>query len=442
MVVRWSWWPLSPERVKVCILGASFRSGASVGALTAGIIRCILSWRADAEITLLDYGDEVDKVPYLHNGRRVWISIANARFSKRFYLKNNIALLLLKALLLRVLPVRIGSRLIARNPVLHSIHEAGIVGSVAGGDSFSDIYGIPRFLYTILPQLLVLALGKPLVQLPQTYGPFKNIFVRAIARQILKRSALVYSREGNGFRHVETLGLKANASKFKFCYDLGCVLEPVPPGTFDVSGLTEKVQTSAFLTGVNVSGLLAMGGYSRRNMFGLRADYVALVEQIITFLIKTKGGSVVLIPHVLGDHGEGDSGACQGVYESLHSAFPGRLAILERACNSNELKAVIGRCDLFIGSRMHACIAATTQCIPTVSLSYSEKFAGVMGTMGMESLVADLKTMDERQVLDVVQNAVEHRDELRSQLEHRIPKVRERALGVFGEIARDGVQTD
>jgi len=425
--------------VKVCILGASFRCGGSIGALTGGVIRSILSWNPDAEITLLDYGDEEDRALHLHEGRPISISIANIRFSKKFYLKNNIALLLLKALLLRVLPAHTRAKVIERNPALRSIQEARIVGSIAGGDSFSDIYGISRFLYLGLPQLLVLIMGKPLVQLPQTYGPFKGRMVRAIARYILKRSVLVYSREANGFRHVESLGLKTNTPKWGFCYDLGCVLEPAPLADLDFSELTSGKQNSDFLAGVNVSGLLAMGGYSRKNMFGLRADYVALIEELITYLIEEKGGSVLLIPHVLGDHGEGDSKACRGAYERLHSAFPGRLAILERKCNSNELKSIIGRCDLFLGSRMHACIAAASQCVPTVSLSYSEKFAGVMETLGVESLVADLRTMDERQVLEVVRFAVEHRDNLRAHLEKRIPDVHAKVLGIFGEIACAGL---
>lgn len=429
---------MNRERVKVCILGASFRCGGSIGALTGGIIRSILSWSPDAEITLLDYGDEEDSVLHQHEGRTVSISIANIRFSKKFYLKNNIALLLVKALLLRVLPTHTRAKVIERNPALRSIHEAQIVGSIAGGDSFSDIYGISRFLYLGLPQLLVLIMGKPLVQLPQTYGPFKDRIVRGIARHILKRSALVYSREINGFRHVESLGLKTSTAKWGFCYDLGCVLEPASLGDLDFPELTGGAQNSDFLAGVNVSGLLAMGGYSRKNMFSLRADYVALIEELITYLIETKDGSVLLIPHVFGDHGEGDSKACRGAYERLHSAFPGRLAILERKCNSNELKSIIGRCDLFLGSRMHACIAAVSQCVPTVSLSYSEKFAGVMGTLGVESLVADLRTMDERQVLEVARYAVEQRRDLRAQLEKRIPDVYAKALEIFREISSSG----
>jgi hypothetical protein len=61
-----------------------------------------------------------------------------------------------------------------------------------------------------------------------------------------------------------------------------------------------------------------------------------------------------------------------------------------------------------------------------------------MKTLGVESLVADLRTMDERQVLEIAQYAVEHRDNLRAQLEERIPDVHAKALGLFGAIASSG----
>jgi len=65
--------------------------------------------------------------------------------------------------------------------------------SIAGGDSFSDIYGLRRFIYVALPQILVLLLGKPLVLLPQTYGPLKGRCSRMIARFIFRRAALICS---------------------------------------------------------------------------------------------------------------------------------------------------------------------------------------------------------------------------------------------------------
>ena len=50
-------------------------------------------------------------------------------------------------------------------------------------------------------------------------------------------------------------------------------------------------------------------------------------------------------------------------------------------------KSHIAGLDVFIGSRMHATIAAFTAGVPTVPVAYSRKFAGFFGSLGYGALV-------------------------------------------------------
>jgi polysaccharide pyruvyl transferase WcaK-like protein len=104
----------------------------------------------------------------------------------------------------------------------------------------------------------------------------------------------------------------------------------------------------------------------------------------------------------------------------------------------SEIKTVINSCDFFIGARMHACIAAVSQCIPAVAIAYSDKFAGVMQTIGIESLVVDPRTMDQAGILKVIDDAYERRTELRRQLEQTMPRVKDAVLRLFD--AADGLR--
>jgi polysaccharide pyruvyl transferase WcaK-like protein len=141
------------------------------------------------------------------NGRTVTVNLVNMRFSKKFYLKNNIALLILLSWILRIVPFRnIREKIIAGNACLARTREANIVAALSGGDSFSDIYGLGRFLYVALPQLFTLSMGKDLVLLPQTIGPFRTAIARRIAAYIISKSRLVYSRDsrrGGGTRNYQ-----------------------------------------------------------------------------------------------------------------------------------------------------------------------------------------------------------------------------------------------
>ncbi|MBI2400688.1 MAG: hypothetical protein HYV23_06500, partial [Deltaproteobacteria bacterium] len=142
------------KQPKVLLLGVSFNTrNMGVGALAAGAIKCIRHSHPGSDIKLLDYG----KMPETHTlkiaGKDELIELINLRFSKKLFLANNVALLIMLAAMARFLPFKSVRRwIIGSNPYLREIDEADMAASIAGGDSFSDIYGLSRFFYVALPQ--------------------------------------------------------------------------------------------------------------------------------------------------------------------------------------------------------------------------------------------------------------------------------------------------
>jgi polysaccharide pyruvyl transferase WcaK-like protein len=326
-------------------------------------------------------------------------------------------------------------KVISGNAWLSRIAEADIVASMAGGDSFSDIYGLGRLVYVALPQILALSMGKRLVMLPQTIGPFKGKVAQHIVKFILKRASIIYSRDYEGLEVIRNLlKMKDEVNgKVRFCNDVGFVMDPVKPMkmSLDLSDLKGK---GIPVVGLNISGLLHMGGYSGDNMFGLKIDYKEFIRDLIDFMIREKNAAVMLVPHVFGTHAESDAVVCEEVYASLKGRYDGRLLIAGGPYNQNEIKYIIGLSDFFIGSRMHACIAALSQNIPTVSIAYSRKFAGVMQTIGVEELVADPRRLEKEEILGIIDKAFDKRDVLKGHLERTMPQVKEKVLHLFGEI--------
>jgi polysaccharide pyruvyl transferase WcaK-like protein len=354
------------------------------------------------------------------------------RFSKKPWQPNHVAWLLAVAALLRLPLFKPWRRkLISRNLTLYLLDQFQMFLSIAGGDSFSDIYGMTRLFYMSLPQILALMLGKPLILLPQTYGPFKSRLSRCIARFILKRARLIYSRDREGLKVVADL-LGRRDARVRFACDMGFALEPLPPST-DVQERLRVLKPKGNLVGFNVSGLLYMGGYNRNNMFGLKTDYPSLLRAILDVLIAKQGCQVLLIPHVFGDdeNSESDVPVCRRLMAELVEKYKGHLHYLEGNFDQHEIKYVIGQCDFFLGSRMHACIAALSQCVPAVGLAYSRKFAGVLDSVGGGSRVVDLRESDEPQVLAAIGQALENKSVLRRELEERMPSIKESVLNLF-----------
>ncbi len=421
------------------LLGATFDTGnLGVNALAAGAVTVARRRFPNARISLLDYGREAKVSTLDVEGQRVELPLVNLRFSWKLWLPNNIATLLLLACVCRLLGASAVAALARRNRWVRDVRQADVALAVSGGDSFSDIYGLGRFMYVALPQLLVMAIGRPLVVLPQTIGPFAERTSRAIARAIVRYATLTYSRDQSGLVELTTLlGSSAAASKARYCNDMAFVVEP--RGRAGAASGDRASGSSAgaarVLVGLNISGLLLMGGYNKNNMFGLTTDYADLVERIVDLLVNQKNADLVLVPHVFSHDAECDVAAARRMQDKLGSAYPGRLSTVSGEHDQSEIKHVIGRCEFFVGSRMHACIAALSQSIPAVGIAYSDKFAGVFDSVGVGHMVADPRRMSAEQIVASIAQAFDARETSRSQLRERMQSVRRNVFALLDEVA-------
>jgi len=74
-----------------------------------------------------------------------------------------------------------------RSGYLYSLFsEADLILDLSAGDSFTDIYGLRRYIYTSLPKLVAIVMKKKLILMPQTIGPFNNRIIKAVSRYIIK----------------------------------------------------------------------------------------------------------------------------------------------------------------------------------------------------------------------------------------------------------------
>jgi polysaccharide pyruvyl transferase WcaK-like protein len=421
---------MGKKNMKVCLLGASFDTGnLGVSALAESSIKIILNRWSDAEIVLLGTGSADGEHCLKLSGREIRVRIFRIRFCKNVFLRSHFCVLLLNAMLLKLLPFRRFRNLLsAMNHYVKILIETDMVFDITGGDSFSDIYGLRRFLiYGFLQKWLVMLFDKELILLPQTYGPFKRSISRMMAKNVLKRANMVYARDKESFEYVQTLFGRHNVNgKLRFVPDIAFVLDPHEPETIDVGALDSMQRENSVVVGLNISGLLYNGGYTRENMFGLKTNYQELIYSIVDFLMADKRLHVLLVPHVLTPSRivEDDPNACRQLYEKLSGKYPGRIFLTQGSYNQNGIKHIIGLCDFFIGSRMHSCIAALSQSIPAVGIAYSKKFHGVFESVGLGDCVADIyRCSRKEELLSIVKAAFEKRDKIRTHLEKIIPKI-------------------
>jgi polysaccharide pyruvyl transferase WcaK-like protein len=424
---------------RVCLMGAPFdTNNRGVSALSSSLVRLVTETLPEATVAFfMGNPEKINKVVNF-SGKDVQIDVINYRLSPRAKVGEHILLLFLLSLLIRLSPLSGIRRMLIRwNARLSAIDSCDVIGVVNGGDSFSDIYGLRRYVFGVLPIIVTILLGKRLVLLPQTYGPYNAWLARAIARWIIVRSSSVLSRDKESIKLIhKLLGDRAGSITAAFCPDVAFTLPSVFPSGYSIYPPADLFDGES-LVGINVNGLLFHGGYTGDNMFGLKFEYKTFILKLIDRLMQETSSRMLLVPHTYGEKGNvnSDPEASMQVYEALKQKYENRLYVLTGEYREHEIKGAIGKCDFFIGSRMHACIAAISQGIPTAAVAYSKKFIGVFEGVGLEHMVVDARALSSDEAITRIVDLFKNHDSEKVSMNQKIDlaknKVRETFKNLF-----------
>lgn len=430
---------MNVDRVNISLVGANLSTGnLGVSALAVSTMKLVITKWPGAVIYLLGVGYKPETKIIEINKTTITISNIPVRYSSNILNNYHILTLFLKtikATLFKKLGVDFNENENDDN-LFSIIYRSDYILDITGGDSFSDIYGLTRFFKSSLLKLLISINKKKVVLMPQTYGPFKHKIAEFLAKVIIKRSTLVYSRDYDGIKYLkEIINKKKFHENICFSPDVAFILDVKKP-ELDLSGLV-KTEEEEFIVGLNISGLLFNGGYTQDNMFELSIDYKEMINRVIDFIMSLDNTKIVFIPHVISDaeeHIENDFTVCKIVYYDNYIKYGSKLILPPFTKCQSEIKYIIGMTDFFIGSRMHSCIAALSQFIPTIGLAYSKKFKGVFETIGMEAYVADLRNATIEDVVSLISAAFTEINSIKNKLGMNIPQAQNTIKTILDKI--------
>ena len=422
----------APLRMKsIVLLGASFTTGnLGVSALAWSSIKIIKTRWPDARIVLAGSGRQPGVATILLDGRQQEFSTWPVRYCPNVLERNHIVGLGLAVFFSHFLPF-LKTWLSSTTSTLGELLSCDLVCDITGGDSFSDIYGFSRFFRGFLLKRICQMTDKPFVLLPQTYGPFTLMPSKILARQVLKHAQSIFSRDREGLAVIQ--GLIGTSDNVRLCPDVAFIMETRRPESLLTNRIERLKAEGNRLIGLNISGLLYNGGYTRNNMFGLACDYPSLVMDIISYFTRQPDQLVLLVPHVVPPAFpvEDDIAAARDAVRTLPADILDKVIILDEMLDQNETKYCIGLCDFFLGARMHATIAALSQKVPAVGMAYSRKFAGVFETAGVADCVLDLRVLTNEKIMNGIKDIFARREEFRVELENTVPNLHHDLFHLF-----------
>jgi colanic acid/amylovoran biosynthesis protein len=421
--------------VKIAIMGTPVSSSnRGVLALGNSLVNIFYAVEKSIQITFILGHRDNKPVSFRIAGKSKIFPIVNCRMSPRARYCDHLVWISFVSILYRIMPIAAFRRALTNStPWVAALEEADIVGDIRGGDSFSDIYGMKRFLYGFMMAWTVLLIKGSMVQFPQTFGPFNSPISRWLARYLLNKSEIIMARDKKSQEvALFFVGLNRNVV---LSPDVAFFLESIRPNSIKFAPpLSRQVSSNAI--GVNVNGLLYYGGYTRNNMFGLKLNYRLLVPELLNALLMEQSSDIWLIPHTYGPSNsvESDPEANRQVWRTLSTTNQKRVHIVAEEYDQHELKGIIGQCDMFIGSRMHACIAALSQGVPCIGIAYSMKFKGVFDSVGMDDWVIDGREVSNERAVASALNLYRNRDIVRQDLKRKSELAKNRLKEVFQQL--------
>lgn len=355
--------------------------------------------------------------------------------------------------------LKINASLLLSNKKLKEYYQADIIIHI-GMDLYSDDFGLISLLEHSKDILTAKALDKPVILWAESIGPFKKTFTRWLARKTLNRTDLIMLRERFSGKHLENI--KVNCPTIRFTADPAFLVNPVAKCEVDRLLKNEGIviDSKRPLIGFNITLTYLAGGVKKSKIMALaqslykisryvlpgelfititkiskrtrlysvadvkQTGYIKLMAEIIDYLVERFNADIILIPHL---QSEGlllnDRVNHERVLESVKCVQHVKLIYGEYT--AEELKGIIGQCDIFIGGKMHANIAALSQGIPTIGMAYSYKFHGIMDLLGQDNYVCDKISF--KNMIAMVEDAWLRQNDIRKELTSVLPNIRELA---------------
>lgn len=357
--------------LRLCYFGAApDTSNLGVSALCFAVVGSLARLCPDAGLTVFDHARGVRRETQRFDGGTFEFDRCGACQTRRVWRRESFWNIALSA--------RLGG--LGSEPV-RRLRAADAVLDISGGDSFTDLYGPRRFASVAASKRLALQLGRPLVLLPQTYGPYRDPAVRAAAGEIVRRCAMAWARDARSFETLRKLaGADFDPARHRCGVDVAFALDtraprtvlPAPiatwlsasaPPALSASGSGDDSFPPSFsgreqgegrdrrghgaaslrathppvasprrgdgdelragegapIFGINTSGLIWNDPAAMRQRYGFRADYREVVLGLLRHVLLKTDANVLLVPHVMTPpgHYESDAGANSAVVAAL-----------------------------------------------------------------------------------------------------------------------------
>jgi colanic acid/amylovoran biosynthesis protein len=297
--------------------------------------------------------------------------------------------------------------------VLKAYSEADVVIDI-WGIGFTDSIGKITFRGSFLSGgrfLIGKILGKPVVKYTADLGPFESRWNRLFSKFYFNQTVdLILARSNKTRERLVMLGVK---TPIVVCPDTAFLLE-TETSTFAETLAKEKEDRP--IIGLSVSHMAAWQSANRET-------YIQSMAQLADYVIENIGARVIFIPNEISPRRSvDDTHISQLVMEKMKRKPEGILVPVE-GYTPQQVKAIIGQCDVVIAARYHTIIASLSQGIPVLAIGWHAKYAAALSLVGQDEYICPVRSLELDNLMSSFDDLWQSRERIKEKINNAIPDI-------------------
>ena len=210
--------------------------------------------------------------------------------------------------------------------------------------------------------------GKPVIMMPQAFGPFGNEEIKSHFRRIIENSTLILPRDKVSYKYVQDI--YPDSKKVVQAPDI-TIFHPRKEAKPDLttSDYACLVPNARMLD----QGKKAWGIKYEDFLFKIASEIIAQGLRLYIVVHDASGQDVIIADNLL---------------KKISSS---RAQLLDEQ-DPYSLKTTLGQSKMVIGSRFHSLVASLSQTVPAIAIGWSHKYEMLFEDFGLDSFIVSPET--------------------------------------------------
>ncbi|MBM7844263.1 colanic acid/amylovoran biosynthesis protein [Herpetosiphon giganteus] len=302
--------------------------------------------------------------------------------------------------------------------LLDHYFEADVTAAIGGGYLYATKAFDLNYIWVWLGVALPVMMGKPLVLLPQSFGPVTGKLNQLLLAWLVNRSVLAYAREERSQQYLYSIGVNQPVHVVPDVAFNCPTVEPAQAEAY-LAEWWQPAKRPALLVGITA---MDFGIQHPGSGFSHGQRYEQALLDLIQHISQRDDVHILVFAQCVGaSEAEDDRVVARRLLAQLPAETP--ITFIDDRLQPAMLKQLYSQLDLLVATRLHSAIFALSSNTPSFVIGYLHKSAGVMQMLGLADYQIPIESIASANLISAFDQTVAARSLIKTLMRSTIPSL-------------------